>query len=231
MRLDLPNKDDAKIKLKYFGGRKQMVKYIVYADFECFIQPSPQSSYTVTESWHVPFAAACQFSSQNDYDASRLEVYKDDCLICYQQLTQNDRNVRDQCHFSSVFRGLAHKECNFNFNTLRFIPIVFHNMSSYDGKLIIRKLTAIEEHIKLLSISHETHRAIYKNILDGVCLNIIVSYRFMRSSLDTLARTTNDDDFVFGRWKTTIYSTQRSIIYDYLKKRWHIWRAKSSIAR
>ena len=48
--------------------------------------------------------------------------------------------VRDHCHYTGKFRGVAHSICNLRYKTPKEIPVVFHNGSTYDYHFIINKL-------------------------------------------------------------------------------------------
>ena len=50
--------------------------------------------------------------------------------------------VKDHCHLTGKFRGLAHNKCNLNARKAHtsFVPILFHNFSGYDCHLIFEKL-------------------------------------------------------------------------------------------
>ena len=50
--------------------------------------------------------------------------------------------VKDHCHLTGKFRGLAHKNCNLNTRKAHssYIPILFHNFPGYDCHLIFQKL-------------------------------------------------------------------------------------------
>ena len=48
--------------------------------------------------------------------------------------------VRDHCHYTRKFRGVAHNICNLRYKVPKEIPIVFHNGSTYDYHFIIKKL-------------------------------------------------------------------------------------------
>ena len=63
----------------------------------------------------------------------------DGCHICGEKYDEKDVRVRDHCHITGKFRGSAHQECNLK---LRIkpedikIPIIFHNLRSYDDSFI-----------------------------------------------------------------------------------------------
>ena len=47
-------------------------------------------------------------------------------------------NVRDHCHFSGKYRGAAHIKCNLKYKVSKFIPVLFHNGSTYDNHFVIK---------------------------------------------------------------------------------------------
>ena len=47
---------------------------------------------------------------------------------------------RDHCHYTGKFSVAAHSICNLRYKTLKEIPVVFHNGSTYDCLFIIRQL-------------------------------------------------------------------------------------------
>ena len=69
------------------------------------------------------------------------------CHICKEQFS-TDKNtfklyhkIRDQCHYSRKFRGVAHNICNLRYKVHKKIPVVRNNGSTYDYHLIIRRIT------------------------------------------------------------------------------------------
>ena len=47
---------------------------------------------------------------------------------------------RDHCHFTGMYRGAAHNNCNLESKRPRFIPLYFHNLAGYEAHLFIRYL-------------------------------------------------------------------------------------------
>ena len=74
----------------------------------------------------------------NEDDETHFKLM-DKCHICDKEYTDKDMRVRDHCHITEKFRGSAHQECNLKLRIkpedLR-IPVVFHNLCSYDGWLL-----------------------------------------------------------------------------------------------
>ena len=62
------------------------------------------------------------------------------CHICFKNFTQNDPKVRDHCHYTSKYRGPAHRNCNLMFRIPSYIPAIAHNSSGYNTHLFIKEL-------------------------------------------------------------------------------------------
>ena len=63
------------------------------------------------------------------------------CHICLKEFNDpRNRKVKDHCHYSSLYSGVAHKNCNLKYKIPDHIPIVFHNLSGYDYHLFIKEL-------------------------------------------------------------------------------------------
>ena len=58
------------------------------------------------------------------------------CHICEKELDSD--KVRDHDHISGKFRGAAHDKCNLNYHPPHRIPIIIHNLRSYDSHLIVK---------------------------------------------------------------------------------------------
>ena len=63
------------------------------------------------------------------------------CYICEKEIStdKNDKNafklyhkVRGHCHYTEKIRGAAHNICNLRYKIPKEIPVVFHNVSTYD---------------------------------------------------------------------------------------------------
>ena len=105
------------------------------------------------------------------------------CLICFNDVEEDNRfnyKVRDHCHYMGLYRGPAHRICNLRYKILRYIPIVFHNLSGYDVHLFIRELGK--------KFDSESTSSTIRVTAENRKLRFIDSIRFMESSLDSLAR-------------------------------------------
>ena len=63
------------------------------------------------------------------------------CHICLKEFNDpQNKKVRDHCHYTGLYRGAAHKNCNLKYGIPDHIPIVFHNLNGYDAHLFIKEL-------------------------------------------------------------------------------------------
>ena len=112
------------------------------------------------------------------------------CHICSRRFERDDDprgfKVRDHCHLTGKYRGVAHNKCNFYFFCNRFLPVVMHNLKGYDSHLIIKEAFNInktlgDRTIDAIPNSYEKFMSI--TIGD---LRFIDSCQFMASSLEKL---------------------------------------------
>ena len=68
------------------------------------------------------------------------------CSICGRRILKklsksiNYWKVRDHCHYTGKYRGAAHSICNLKFNVPNEILVVFHKVSNFDYRFIIKEL-------------------------------------------------------------------------------------------
>ena len=67
------------------------------------------------------------------------------CNICKRIFSTSYKNekyhkVKDHCHYTGEYRGVAHDICNLRYKIPKEIPILFHNGSTYDYHFIIKEL-------------------------------------------------------------------------------------------
>ena len=72
------------------------------------------------------------------------------CWICKKFITNDEDRVRDHSHVTGKFRGVAHRNCNVNFQLTKKIPLIFHNLRSYDSHLIFNELDKFDVKIKVI---------------------------------------------------------------------------------
>ena len=121
------------------------------------------------------------------------------CHICFKPFREGNRKVRDHCHYSGIYRGVAHSLCNLQYKIPSYSPVIFHNLSGYDAHMFIKKLANCgscmgviaknKEDYITFSISVEVNKYVDKNRAERskeIELRFIGSFKFMSSSLDSL---------------------------------------------
>ena len=146
------------------------------------------------------------------------------CHICLERFKLEDRKVRDHCHYTGEYRGVAHSNCNLQYKKPGYIPVIFHNLSGYDAHLFIRELSKHTGRMGVIAKNKEDYISFSAKVEVGsridkngmevpveMDLRLIDSYRFMSSSLDSLVNSLNR-----GRQKFREFigytRTQRSLL-------------------
>ena len=79
---------------------------------------------------------------QKDFQSATM------CHICEQDLYKDKETgqilkVRDHCHFTGEYRGVAHNQCNLKCKKPLILPVIFHNLQGYDSHLFIKQLAKV----------------------------------------------------------------------------------------
>ena len=131
------------------------------------------------------------------------------CWICKGEFKEDDdKKVRDHCHFTGRYRGAAHNSCNLKYRKPNFTPVVFHNLSGYDSHFFIKNLGFTAGNIDCIPNNEERYISFTKNIEVGSYMNsegetkpkchkirFIDSFKFMAASLDSLVNNLLEDAF------------------------------------
>ena len=91
------------------------------------------------------------------------EIYNNShiCSICKQEL--NTDKVKDHCHVTGKFRCAAHNKCNLKLTILRKLPIIFHNLQGYDGRITFKELNNIDVDVAVISKSSDKYTSVIVN--------------------------------------------------------------------
>src|SRR5207248_4620643 len=90
--------------------------------------------------------------------------------------------VKDHCHITSKYHSAAHNKCNLQLQIkpgTMHIPVIFHNLSGYDGHIIMQGIGAMkcEDDIEPIPYNIEKYMAFTLG-----SLRFIDSFQFMKSS-------------------------------------------------
>ena len=154
----------------------------------------------------------------SDSEKSKHEKAKE-CYVCkgvfgtmrVNEQTKKEEKVtkcRDHCHITGKYRGAVCDKCNLRMRVPFFVPILFHNLEGYDSHLFVKSLGLTEGDIRCIPKTDEKYISFSKNIPmettimeNGkekvICLEMrfLDSLKFMRGSLDSLAKTLGKDQF------------------------------------
>ena len=115
------------------------------------------------------------------------------CLICDNDYVDNDVKVRDHCHITGKYEGSVHRDCNANVKLNHKVSAIFHNLKNYDSHLIMQELGKFNIKINFIPNGLEMHMRFSINSN----LSFIGSFQFLHSSLDSLVKNLNKDDFKY----------------------------------
>ena len=87
------------------------------------------------------------------------------CHICEEDICDDDIKVKDHCHLTGKYRGVAHQDCNLKYKEPSFIPVVFHNLSGYDAHLFVKELGVSSGEINCIANTEEKYISFTKKIL------------------------------------------------------------------
>ena len=140
------------------------------------------------------------------------------CHFCGKEIEKEKNKVRDHCHFTGEYRGVAHNSCNLKCRKPLVLPVIFHNLQSYDAHLFIKQLASLPGEFTCIPSTEEKYISFSKYIKVGEYrirkkdkegnfikrdinfeIRFIDSYKFLKSSLEQLVKNLkkkkeNEDD-------------------------------------
>ena len=142
------------------------------------------------------------------------------CNSCWssKKLIDNDEEkVRNHCHVTGKFRGADHWDCNINFQLIKKVPVIFHNLRVYDSHLIFNELDKFDVKISVTPNGLEKYMAFFLN----KNLVFIGIKQFMNSSLYKLVQNLSDEDFKylieeFGSGNLKLLKQNGDYPYEYI---------------
>ena len=84
------------------------------------------------------------------------------CWICSKLIENIDNKVRDHYHITGKYRGATHWNSNINLRMTKNVPVIFHNLKTYDSHLIFKELSKFNVKISVKPNGLEKIYGFYK---------------------------------------------------------------------
>ena len=94
-------------------------------------------------------------------EEEHLFQQSNNCWFCKKLIDNDDEKVREHCHITSKFRGVAHWDCNINFQLTKKVPVILHNLRGYGSHLICSELNKFDVKVKVIPNGSEKYRAFF----------------------------------------------------------------------
>jgi hypothetical protein len=120
-------------------------------------------------------------------EEKRSHIIKKTCNLCGKGFTIDNHKVADHNHLSGRFRQTLCNTCNLKLQTPVFVPCFIHNLSSYDAHFIVTELGYDSNSIRVIPNTEEKYISFTKYISNKFSIRFLDTFRFMASSLATLA--------------------------------------------
>lgn len=84
-------------------------------------------------------------SALTDAERTKLITEIKQCQICEKDFVDTSvKHVLDRCHLTGTVRGITQNFFNVIYQISREIPIIFYNLSGYDGHFIFHEIVNSE---------------------------------------------------------------------------------------
>lgn len=131
------------------------------------------------------FKTNVPITMKNEEKSRHSECTK--CNLCKTRFTDFNHKVADHMHFSGKFRQTLCNTCNVKLQIPNFIPCFLHNLSNYDSHFIVTELGYDTNSITVIPNSEEKFISFSKYVTNNFTIRFVDTFRFMSSSLSTLA--------------------------------------------
>jgi hypothetical protein len=139
-------------------------------------------------------------------EEQRQHIRATNCNLCKLSFTILNKKVADHNHLSGKFRQTICNTCNMKLQLPNFMPCFIHNLSNYDAHFIVQELGFDEKAITVIPNSEEKYISFSKYVSNTFTVRFIDTFRFMASSLSTLASNLVTKDLLKFRETAKIFT-------------------------
>ena len=83
--------------------------------------------------------------------------------ICKKLIDNDEEKVRDHCHVTGKVGGAAHWDCNIKLELAEKVPVIFHNLRSYNKHLICSEFEKFNLKISVIPNGLEKYMTFFFN--------------------------------------------------------------------
>ncbi|XP_050543406.1 uncharacterized protein LOC126906698 [Daktulosphaira vitifoliae] len=120
-------------------------------------------------------------------EETAVHAMKTNCDLCKMEFSDENYKVADHNHLSGKYRHTLCNNCNLKLKTPTFVPCFFHGLSNYDAHFLVRELSFSKGRISLIPSTEEKYISFSKYVSNTFTVRFVDTYRFMGTSLATLA--------------------------------------------
>ena len=116
--------------LTSFAFNKTLNKHVFYRGKDCLSNFSKTLKAQVNKIINILRKPMNPLTEQEKMIHANANIF----FICERRFGngKNAIKVRDHCHYTGKYRGVAQSACNLKYKIPQSIPIVFHNGTNYD---------------------------------------------------------------------------------------------------
>ena len=181
--VQMPNNENKILEYKH-SQKPKRAPFVIYSDLECLLQKT---------------------NEEEEYKNHKNQKV---CYICNKEFSGYDEDenyykVKNYCKCTGKYQGSCHKICRSKCRSLKEIPIIFHNGSTYDYHFILNEPTISfkeygnfeclgENSEKYITFSVPFKKDPKNNKSIKYKLNFVDIFRSMAASLSNLVNNASD---------------------------------------
>ncbi|VVC44761.1 Ribonuclease H-like domain [Cinara cedri] len=130
------------------------------------------------------------------------------CNLCKGGFSAANPKVANHNHLSGKFRQTLCNTCNLKLQVSKFVPCFFHNLSNYDSHFIVTELSYNAKTISVIPNSEEKFISFSKYVSNTFTVRFIDTFRFIASSLLSLASYLHTSDLEKFRKSKKVFNIE-----------------------
>ena len=218
--------------------KRQNIKHVITADIECCIVEVATNDCKYVIAGHITICVGyiwqCNFKyyfgldcikrfasdlleieTENNFKRNKQMMFNEEENLyhetnntCHISSESCINKVRDHCEETGKYRGPACRICNLRYKQQNFIPVIFHNGSGYEIKILYSEL--FKQNNDKRKVDNIPLAAGKSKMFSIGCLKFLDSYNFLAMPLDQMAK-------IYG-CKTKNYIHMNTLVWTCMMK-------------